>query len=249
MTWAAVAGGTIAGIGAIGGSLLNKPKGGGAAQYIEPSVYQPGDDLARAKADYAQSVFGGPAGPTADWNQYEPLLRKKQEQLLYERMYGSPGMQGPGTMQNVMSTGAITGVGPKATMAGMQKAMYDYNQSGAAIDEMMARMGYGSKENALNRAAGMSLPTHVQGQVVGGYPAQAQQDYIGPAMSALGGAIGGMDWGGGASQDPQMYNYTSQMTAPDGSTFTPSQSPYNLQYGNRGYTTSQPPAGSSPFSK
>lgn len=241
MSWA----GTAVSIGSAAYGMYNQRKArkgmaGGAAQYIEPSEYAPGHQLAQDKANYASSVFGGPAGPTADWLQYAPELRAKQERLLYNRMYGSPGLQGPGVMQNVMSTGAITGVGPKATMAGMQKAMYDYNQSGREIDEMMARMGYQSKENALNRATSMSLPTHVGGQVVGGYPAQAGQDYIGPALSQLGSTIGGMDWGGG---NPVDYSKGFGYDLGAGS-----YNPNIQEYGGQTYIPSQPPAGSAPFS-
>jgi hypothetical protein len=73
-------------------------------------------------------------------------LRKMMSDPLYRTYYGSPG-QRTGTVQNAFNMGAMTGLGPKASMAQGQKAMYDYSQQESAIDQYLAALKMQSMQN------------------------------------------------------------------------------------------------------
>lgn len=243
MSWA----GTAVSIGSAAYGMYNQRKArkgmaGGAAQYIEPSEYGPGHQLATGQSDYAQSLMRDlSAGVDPEyWRKAKGTIRSGLERNLYNRFYGGGGQQGPGIMQQAQSSGAAFGLGPKAGVANVNKALYEYGQGGQAIDEFLAQQGVNVSQEAQRQALGLRLPTHVQGQVVGGYPAQAGQDYIGPALSQLGSTIGQMDWGGGTPVD---YSKGFGYDLGAGS-----YNPNIQEYGGQTYIPSQPPAGSAPFS-
>jgi len=219
MSWAAVA---AAGVGsAIGGGFglisahQNRGRAGTPAQYIEPSEYGPGHALAQAKSQYAQDIFSrlSAGQDPMYWAKAKPTIQAGMQRDLYSRYYGG-GLQGPGIMGQIGATGAMTGVGPKGTMASMQKAAYEYDQSGRAIDEYLAKLGVDFSQQAQQQALGTYIPTHVGGGMVApGAPAQAPYDWSG-AIGQMGQALGQVPWGDMFQPTPTPTPYADSLNLP-----------------------------------
>lgn len=90
------------------------------------------------------------------WESALPQLREGMSRGNYESTYGRPGER-TGTMQTATEAGALTGIGPKSTMAFTGKASKDYADREKSIDEYLTAQGVNvmqrSEEGALSGLA------------------------------------------------------------------------------------------------
>ena len=210
-----------AGVSAYGASQSGK--GGSNAQMWVPPKDENTEALNKLKLDYAQQAYSNYGNPTESFMKLRPQLVDQYENDMQNRMYGGGGMGGPGVMQGITDMGAATGIGDKATMAGMKKAYWDYLQNSKAFDTEMAQIGFQSSENEMNRASGSTMQNpYAPAGIIPGTNAQQPYDWSGTA-SGIGDAIGQMNWGGSqgagdtwaASQPSNPYAGASTLSAPN----------------------------------
>ena len=143
-------------------------------------------------ADNIQSMSEGKY--PAYYQKAMPYIKENMGRSLKETFYGSP-MGGPGVMDQIRSTGAATGVGPKATNAMTSKAMLEYSNKAQEIDEFLHQMGVGLTERgsynfpALVNQAPRGPATAVMGGMQYNQPPQTSGIW-----DAMGSMAGNMPW-------------------------------------------------------
>jgi hypothetical protein len=161
--------------------------------------------------DYAQGIMAGKEPEF--FNTYIPQIERHQEQALNRYYLGDPGYRSSSAMNLAAQTGAITGVGPKATVAQQGRVANELAAKKAAAQNAMNKyrlnwMGQGqwnAQNNLLQLPQGQrAFPYQIQPQ--SGSPGFLQQALgamtgigIGNMMggkSFFGGADGGADGGG-----------------------------------------------------
>ena len=172
-----------------------KGEGVGQSPYnvISMPTYSHQEPLLRSGADFVQQ---GLADLTAGklpqwWQKYQKPVRQGMQQGVGDAYYGTGGLQGRGILDQVRSTGAALGTGPRATVSRENQALVDYSNKLQQIDQYLAgqSLDYG-------KTAAQQLPYQAAqignisppSQVVGGQPYNmpADQDPFGDLMGTFG---------------------------------------------------------------
>lgn len=235
----AIAGGIIAGALAGGGAM-------GAAAIGKQKPMQQGYDIVKMpqysftesnmnrlsdqlNADYTRLNMG--QAPEY-WQNALPTLRKGMSDPLYKTYYGRPGERS-GLVHQAQSAGAMTGIGPKATFAQMQKQMKDYSEQESQIDAYLTGLGV----DIMNQQAQniptmlMNMPRGPESQVVnlmGGVGGSSGGNATGQALAGLASKI---PWENMFSQNQGYANQGYANSTPYGA------QTYNSYGGTMGYQT------------
>jgi len=137
-------------------------------------------------------------------------MQQQMQQSNRDRFYGSAGR--PGVLRDVQGMGAVTGIGPKATMAKSMQAEYDFMTEGNKIDQYINSLKFGHMSQASQtvpqQLAGM--PRGPESQVVS-YGGGAGQTMNQPMSMDFSG------FGGDNSSSGQLWN--TPQSNPPGSTY------------------------------
>ena len=165
-------------------------------------------------ADNIQSMSEGKY--PAYYQKAMPYIKENMGRSLKETFYGSP-MGGPGVMDQIRSTGAATGVGPKATNAMTSKALQEYSNKSQEIDEFIHQMGVGLTERGSYQFPGLanSAPRGPQTQFsqggnynIPGYDNSGMYDAAGQIAGSIPSMIDA--WNQGQQQDAYRWPGQSQ---------------------------------------
>lgn len=153
--WGAAAGGVAGGLmGAFGGKKgtapvhhqdwLSDPQYGWTKDLLENQAGFYGDELNRIRSGQAPSYWAG----------LESSIRDQQQGDLDRNYFGRPGERGGSMMDNYMSLGAQTGIGPRGTQAQVTKGLRDYSQERSTIENYISQLRAGEMQNAYNTIPG-----------------------------------------------------------------------------------------------
>ena len=250
--WMAAATLGSAGISALGSMFGGEDKQGGGGvtpyQVISMPTYPWQSPTLETAADFTQKGLRNlTEGKVPEWwNKYQAPVRRGMERGVEQTFYGSGGLGGNrGIMDQVRATGAATGIGPKATVAGTNKALQSYADKRSQIEEYLAgkTLDFGqSQSEKLPWMAAQIGSISPPAQVVGGQPYNmpAQEN---PWLSAMGQITDAMPYMGDifgdvgqATQDWGNPFGMPRQTAPVGQTWN--EAAYNRQQPGYGMTYS-----------
>jgi hypothetical protein len=123
-----------------------------------------------------------------------PLLRRGLDRGLRQTFFGQPGRRGEGLVSQAASLGALTGAGPRATTANVNKQFQNFSNQAQAIDEFIAQQGVNqASQVALNFPNLINQQRQGPSAQVVTLPGQAgSQGFLSQALgTAVGSAIGG----------------------------------------------------------
>jgi hypothetical protein len=102
---------------------------------------------------------GGALGPSF-FQESIPLLRRNLASGLSRDFFGLPGQRNEGTFAKSVNLGALTGLGPRASVAQGNKQLQNFQQQSQSIDEFIAKTGIDiSRETALNAPRSLAALT------------------------------------------------------------------------------------------
>jgi hypothetical protein len=134
-----------------------------------------------------------------------PMLRRGLDRGLRQSFFGLPGRRGEGTVSQALSAGALTGLGPRAGIANVNKQLQNFTNQSQAIDEFIASQGVNVANQVAQNFPGV-INAAPQGPPSQSFmvPGQAgTQGFLGPALgTALGAFIGGP---GGAALGSKIF--------------------------------------------
>ena len=180
-----------------------------------------------------------------------PALRENMSRPLKETFFGSGGLNGSnGTsiMDQIRSTGAALGVGPKATVARENKALYDYASKNQEIDEYLTKLGVdiASQDSRYFTQASIAMPQGPSAQVVPGQGYNVPQapnytsDFLKTAGAALPYLMGSQASPNSSTTSGSGYDYASYgASSPPNGWYSNSAVGYNPPYA---YSSSAPTA-------
>ena len=224
-------------------SQLNKGKGGGQQagggitphQVMSMPTFPWQAPTLKSGADFVQQGLRNlTEGKLPEWwNKFQQPIRRGMERGVNQAFYGSKGLGGPrGIFDQIRSAGALTGVGPKATVSNTNKAAQSYADKRSQIEEYLAgqSLAFGqSQSEKLPWMAAQIGSISPPAQVVGGqsYNTPAQQNPWSGALSSLGGSLAGAMANGAFSQGGMTggYDYAGQsgQTSIPGSLYSPAE--------------------------
>ena len=195
----------------ISGSMNKGKGGGGVADWTAPQ-YPWTEPRLQGTSDYiSQSIDRIRRGEEAPWMQkYFPQIEKQLKTANRQTYFGMPGNRSESVLGGAAQLGAMTGVGPKATNAYGRKFLQDYSNREAAIDAQLAQMRLSSMEQAAYQYPQLSnqMAAGPQSQPIQ-YQEPQRPDYIGSAISSIGGALPYLAMGSGgraaSAQTPSGY--------------------------------------------
>ena len=253
ITWGglAAAGSAGAGIyGAVNQGINSRKAGaqgrGGYDMYIPQAVGEQtgiGKENVQYLGGMRQALEAG--SPWANYGTFEQQMRRKQQRMQQEAMYGNQGDR-YGAYQTGMESGALTGLGGGQTQRSLRPLMNTYLQGGQQIEEMLAQAKAGAMQNkesmylqGMNQMAqpfggGMAIPWQTPGA-----PQTQQADWGGVAsnLKDLSGTFS--NWGDSGGGTPDLWG-----RSPTGQ-YTSVSEPWNVTRqiqltGNRAPMTNRP---------
>jgi len=175
--------------------------GGGYDMYIPQAVGEQtgiGKENVKYLGGMRQALEAG--NPWADYGTFEEQMRRKQQKMQQEAMYGNQGNR-YGAYQTGMEAGALTGLGGAATQKSLRPLMTSYLQGGQQIEDMLAQAKAGAMQNkesmylqGMNQMAqpfggGMAIPWQTPGA-----PQTQGADWgaLASNLQGLGGTLSGL---------------------------------------------------------
>lgn len=132
------------------------------------------------------------------WKKYQQPVREGMQRGVEQAYYGGQGMGGRGVIPTASDVGSITGVGPKATQANVNKALVDYANKMSQIDEYLAgkTLEFGSEQSKTLPYMAAMQPQGPPVTVSGGqmYNIPASEDAWSGVWGGLGQMFGNQDW-------------------------------------------------------
>jgi hypothetical protein len=153
-------------------------------------------------------------GQMPSWMNYLNPVQEGMQQNLSNQFYGSAGRSG--TLNDVMNSASITGVGPRAAMTKATQASADYLSEADKIDQYISGLKYNSMSNLATQVPSLisQQPQGPQSQIVTyGGGGQTQSNGLTSTLGSL------------AQNIPWENVFSSQKTPSSGS------SSYTSQYG------------------
>lgn len=109
-----------------------------------------------------------------------PLLRRGLDRGLNQSFFGLPGRRNEGSVSQALSAGALTGLGPRAGIANVNKQLQNFTQQSQQIDEFIAAQGV----NVANQVA-QNFP----GQINAAPQGPPSQSFVVPGQAATSGFL------------------------------------------------------------
>ena len=226
-TWAGIAGVVGAGV-----SMATQKKGKAGQQGFD--VYTPnavgeqtgiGKENVQYLGGMRQALEAG--NPWANYGTFEQQMRKKQQRMQQEAMYGNQGDR-YGAYQTGMESGSLLGLGGGATQRSLRPLMTQYLQGGQQIEDMLAQAKAGAMQNkeqmylqGMNQMAqpfgGQAVPYNIPGTPLQASPWASLAGSVMGGIAAGRSQQSGVPWGaqnviGGANQGmPGTYGYTTNI--------------------------------------
>jgi hypothetical protein len=153
-----------------------------------------------------------------------PLLERGFQRGLSRSFFGLPGRRSEGALSQAVSLGALTGVGPRASVKLGERQLQNFTQQSQAIDEFIAKQGVDiARETALNAPRSLgALPlgpssTAVPFQTPGRQGLNLGDDFlstVGGGLSDVFGSIGNKIFGQNQQQPTQVTAQNSRLLRP-----------------------------------